>query len=95
MAAYMIFIRDSVKNPDELAKYAALAANARGEHQLKPLVVYGTHETLEGLPADGIVMLEFPTQQAARDWYHSPAYQEAKHHRELGADFRVIMVEGL
>jgi uncharacterized protein (DUF1330 family) len=32
---------------------------------------------------------------AAKAWYDSPAYQDAKQHRLRGADFRILLTEGL
>jgi uncharacterized protein (DUF1330 family) len=94
MAAYVIFIRDRIKDPKELAVYGEKAQGSAAGHSLKLLAFYGASETWEGSPADGVVILEFPTAEAARAWYHSPAYQAAKVHRERGADYRAIMVEG-
>jgi uncharacterized protein (DUF1330 family) len=95
MAAYAIFIRDQLRDPEELAVYAQKARAARGDHPLKPLAYYGANETLEGQPADGVVLLEFPSMDAARAWYHDPAYQDALVHRKRAAGYRVILVEGL
>ena len=95
MAAYVIFIRDRMNDPDEFAIYSQKARAARGDHPLKPLAYYGKVETLEGEPADGVVVLEFPTMEAARAWYESPAYQEALVHRKRAADYRVVLVEGI
>jgi uncharacterized protein (DUF1330 family) len=32
---------------------------------------------------------------AARAWYDSPAYVEARQHRHLGSDYRVVITETL
>jgi uncharacterized protein (DUF1330 family) len=95
MAAYVIFIRDRMKDPEEFKVYSQKAGAARGNHALKAHVYYGDLETLEGLPADGVVVVEFQDKAAAHAWYDSPAYQEAKAHRLKAADYRVILVEGL
>jgi uncharacterized protein (DUF1330 family) len=50
---------------------------------------------MEGDPAEGVVLLQFPDMDAAKAWYGSPAYQDAKQHRLKGADYRVIFAEGL
>jgi len=42
-----------------------------------------------------VVLLKFPDMAAARAWYHSPAYQAAKVHRLKGAEYRVILVDGV
>jgi len=39
--------------------------------------------------------LEFPTIEAAKSYYQSPAYQEAVRRRFLGADYRAFIVEGV
>jgi uncharacterized protein (DUF1330 family) len=63
--------------------------------QLKPLVVYGKMEALEGKAPDGIILLQFPTVADAKAWYNSPDYQAAIPHRLNAADYRAVIVEGL
>lgn len=95
MSAYVVLIRNSMKDPAEFAIYGQKAAAARGDHPIRPIVAYGACEVLEGDPAEGAVIIEFPDMAAARAWYESPAYQEAKAHRLKGADYRVLLLEGL
>ncbi len=96
MAAYMIFLReDPVQNPDEMAEYQRRTREITGDYKLKPLVVYGDIETVEGKAPDGMVMLEFPTAEDARAWYNSPGYQDALPHRLKAANYRAMIVEGL
>jgi uncharacterized protein (DUF1330 family) len=95
MAAYILFVRDRITDAEAFAAYGPMAGAARGDHPLKPLAFYGELETLEGDRADGVVLLEFPTMEAAKAWYDSPAYQAAKAQRLKGADYRVILVQGV
>lgn len=95
MTAYVIFIRDSIKDAEEMATYGKKAAGARGDHKMTPLAFYGAVETLEGPKVDGAVVISFPTAAEAKAWYDSPAYQEALPHRLKGAEYRVMVVEGL
>ncbi|MBB3306020.1 MULTISPECIES: DUF1330 domain-containing protein [Enterobacterales] len=95
MAAYVVFIKDETLDKDELAKYSEKAGQARGDHPITPLAFYGALETLEGPEAEGVVVLEFPDAEAAKGWYFSPAYQEAKAHRLKGAKYRVLLVNGV
>jgi uncharacterized protein (DUF1330 family) len=37
---------------------------------------------------------EFPSRDAARSWYDSAAYREARQHREKGAKYLVVLTEG-
>lgn len=95
MPAYAIFIKNKTLNPDELKTYGQMAGAARGDHQITPLAYYGPLEVLEGDSAEGVVLLQFPDMAAAKAWYDSPAYQAAKRHRLKGADYRVILAEGI
>ena len=92
----MIFIREG-----EIVDQAAMEAYRSGNRSggaptgLKPLVVYGAMETLEGDAADGVVVLEFPDAKAAKAWYFSPEYQERAKLRQQAAPYRCLMVEGI
>ena len=95
MPAYAIFIKNKTIDADELKTYSQKAGAARGDHPLSALAYYGPLEVLEGDPAEGVVLLQFPDMAAAKAWYDSPAYQDAKQHRLKGADYRVILAQGL
>ena len=95
MSAYVILIKNETRDGDELKTYGEKALAARSGHDVTPLARYGAIEVLEGDPAEGVVILQFPDMAAARAWYESPAYQAAREHRMRGGDFRVILAEGL
>lgn len=95
MSAYAILIRNSIINQSELDTYAAMARKARGAQPPTPLAYYGEAIALEGPHVDGVVILEFKDMDAAKAWYHSPAYQAAKAHRLQGADCRVLLADGV
>jgi uncharacterized protein (DUF1330 family) len=95
MAVYVVFTREKMRNPEEYERYREKARPAAQGHPLKPLALYGEFEMLEGPAIEGAVILEFPTVDAAKTYYNSPAYQDAVKHRFLGADYRVFIVEGL
>ena len=95
MASYLIFSREKTLDGKELSIYSSQVPATLAGHEVKPLVLYGPHQDPEGAPSEGIVILEFPTAQAAMAWYNSPAYREVREHRFKGADFRVALVEGV
>ena len=95
MSAYLIFIRDRVRDPAALAEYGPLAQQSTTGHPVTPLAFYGPTETLEGAEVDGVVLVKFPDKAAAKAWYDSPAYTEARKFRHLGADYRVVIAEGV
>jgi uncharacterized protein (DUF1330 family) len=39
------------------------------------------------------MVYEFPTKDAARNWYDSVAYREVPQHRKKGAKYLVILTE--
>lgn len=83
MPAYMIFIREQTLDRTELEAYWAKVASTLEGVPLKVLSAYGPHISLEG-----------PNVEAARQWYESPAYQNAVAHRQRGAIYRGLLVEG-
>ncbi len=95
MSAYIILIRKALNNADEMKTYKKLARQASAGHQIQPIVFYGELEALEKSDTDGVAILKFPDMQQARAWYHSEEYQQAKQHRNLAAEYQVILTEGL
>lgn len=93
--AYVILVRDRMIDPAEFATYGQKAREARAGHAVTPVAYYGRHEVLEGPPVEGAVILQFPSFAEAQAWYRSPAYQEALQHRLAGAEYRVMIVEGV
>jgi uncharacterized protein (DUF1330 family) len=96
MPAYVIVFREGpVRDEAAMAEYARKALPSVADFAATPRIVYGAVHALEGAAPDGVVMLEFPTVEEARAWYACPAYQDALPHRKAGADWRVVIVEGL
>ncbi len=95
MSAYMVFTREKMLDAGEMEIYRQKVEATFAGHAVKMLAVYGSFEDLEGPPTDGTVILEFPSMEAARGWYDSPAYREVREHRLLGAVYRALLVEGL
>jgi uncharacterized protein (DUF1330 family) len=95
MSAYVILIREKLRDAEAMARYGAAAGAARGNHKITPLAFYGAHEVTEGAAAEGVVILSFPTMAEAKAWYESPEYTAAKAHRFQASDYRVIFVEGV
>jgi uncharacterized protein (DUF1330 family) len=95
MAAYVVFTRESTRDAAELATYSRKVGATLAGHPVTVLAAYGRHEVLEGPDVEGVVILEFPTFEAAKAWYDSPAYREVREHRFRGADYRGVIVEGM
>ena len=95
MATYMVFTRESTSNPSELETYMQKVGDTLTGHPIKVLAAYGRQEVVEGPEVEGVVILEFPSFEAAKAWYDSPAYREVREHRFRGAVYRGVLIEGV
>lgn len=94
MTAYIVFTRERMRDPEEFKTYSQKAGTTLAGHEAKPLVYYNPSETLEGAPIEGAVVIQFPSIEAAKAWYNSDAYVEARKHRFAAADYRCFVTEG-
>jgi uncharacterized protein (DUF1330 family) len=94
VTAYVLVDMD-VTDPEQYEEYKALAAPSLARYGGRYLVRGGASEVLEGdrVPRR-LVVVEFPDADAARRWYHSPEYGEAKAARAGAATGSFILVEG-
>ncbi len=95
MSAYAIFTREKTLNQAEMDIYHAQVQATFAGHDIKLLAAYGPFEDLEGHLTEGTVIAEFPTMEAAKAWYDSPAYREVRLHRFNGAIYRATLVQGV
>ena len=95
MSAYFIFTREKTLDQTEMDIYNREVSATTAGHGMKILAAYGPHEDVEGIPTEGTIILEFPTMEAAKAWYDSPAYREVRVHRFQGATYRATLVQGV
>jgi uncharacterized protein (DUF1330 family) len=94
MPAYIIALVN-VTNAEKYQQYAKGAGAANAKYKSRFLVRGGKKHALEGdIPFERIVVTEFPDVEAAKRFYNSPEYQEARKHRLGAADFHMVVVEG-
>ena len=74
MAAYIV-VNATVTDQTLLDEYVAAAGGTLGSHPVKPIVVTNEATVLEGEAGERVVVLEFPSREAALAWYQSPEYQ--------------------
>jgi uncharacterized protein (DUF1330 family) len=95
MPAYVIALTRSVYDLQKLEAYWRASGPTLAGRSAKALSVYAPFAALEAMgPLEGIVLIEFPDMAAARAWYESPAYQEAKQHRNGAAEGEFFIVDG-
>lgn len=95
MPAYIVFIRESTRDQSQMDLYRPKAVASLAAHPFDVLAAYGPQEVLEGPPAEGVVLVKFPSMVEAKAWYDGPAYREAREFRFRGAEYRAILFEGL
>lgn len=93
--AYWI-ARSKIINPDEYFKYVKLAGHASQNYGAKILSRGGRFEICEGtMEFKRFVLVEYPSFDAAMEFYHSQAYQDAAAFRRTGAGINeLVIVEG-
>jgi uncharacterized protein (DUF1330 family) len=94
MAAYFISFRDTMKDAARYAAYLQKAGASLAGREARVVVANGALTPLEGALPDGVVIIEFPHVQAAKDWYDSPAYQAIVGERLAVTEGRAVIVEG-
>jgi len=96
MPAYVIS-EVAVLDEDQADAYRTLAAASIGRHGGRYLVRGAEPEAVEGAweTSRRMIIVEFPTMEAAREWYASPEYAEALKIREDALDRRLLFAEGL
>ena len=95
MAAY-ILAEIEVTDPERYEAYKLLAPPAIARYGGRYLVRGGETAVLEGDWKPGrVVVLEFPTLEAARTFHDSPEYRAAREKRKGAAKMNMIAVAGL
>jgi uncharacterized protein (DUF1330 family) len=95
LSAYMIALNRSVHDRQKLEAYWKAAGPTFDGWGAKFLSVYTPLTPLELMgPLEGVVLIEFPDVAAAKGWYESPAYQQAKQHRDGAADTEFFIIDG-
>ena len=95
MTAYVI-VETDVTDPEQYQQYMAASPAAIAAGGGRFLVRGGELAVLEGdWSPSRLVVLEFEDLEAAKRWYDSAIYQEARKLRAGAANFRAIAVQGV
>jgi uncharacterized protein (DUF1330 family) len=94
MAAYFI-VDVEVTDPVGYEEYRKLVPATIAQYGGRFLVRGGAVEQLEGdWQPERVVVLEFPSLEQAKRWYHSEEYRAPKALRFKTAKAKMILVEG-
>jgi uncharacterized protein (DUF1330 family) len=95
MKAYAVAHLRDVNFNEQIADYLRRIDATLDPFGGRFLVHGGRIHPLEGQFDAALVVLEFPGLDAARDWYHSPAYQEILPLRTGNSHGIAFLVEGV
>ena len=83
-----------VRNADGFKGYTAALPEVLRKYGARYLTRGGRTEVMEGNSRSRIIIMEFPSYDAAMDCYRSPEYTKAVALRQPHADADVIVIEG-
>jgi uncharacterized protein (DUF1330 family) len=92
--AYLL-VQADITNPDQYQSYAKVSPGIIAKYGGTYLVRAGRAKTLEGPAAKSrVVVIEFPSFEAAERFYTSEDYQAARELRSGAATAQFVIVEG-
>jgi uncharacterized protein (DUF1330 family) len=83
-----------VRNPDGYKNYVAMLPDIMRKYGGRYVTRGGKTETVEGKGRSRIVVLEFPSYEAAMNCYRSSEYAKAIPLRQANAECDLIVIEG-
>ena len=96
MSSCYIFANVKVTDPVQYEEYRKWSSLAMKNHGAEVCVRGGAVEVIEGdWTPDRVVLLKFPSTEAARAFYESPEYLAARKAREGIAHMRMVLIEGV
>ena len=94
MPAYVV-VNVNTKHPEEYERYKEMAQKTIAQYGGRYLVRGGAMSVLEGTwTPTRIVIVEFPTYEKAREWWHSAEYAPAKELRQRLSATDLLIVDG-
>ena len=96
MPSAYILANVHVTNPAQYEEYKKLSTIAMQTHGAEVCVRRGTTEVLEGdWTPDRVVLLKFPSVEAARAFNASVEYDAARQSRQGAAVMRMVLLHGV
>jgi uncharacterized protein (DUF1330 family) len=96
MSSAYIIANVTVTNPQQYEEYKKWSSAAMQAHGAEVCVRGGKVEVLEGdWSPERLVVLKFPSVEAARRFNESPEYGRARAARQGAAVMRMVVVEGV
>ncbi len=93
--SYLVATYSEIKDPKKLKEYGEGAGPALSQNGATTLARGSDILSLEGIPPERAVILEFENIEEARKAYNSAEYQESKKKLEGGVTRNLFVIEGL
>lgn len=94
MSSYVV-VESNILDKDKLAEYSQLAAPTLADFGGK-FLAKGAVQSLHGnQPFAMKAVIEFPSEQQAKNWYHSDAYQALAEIRGQAMNSQFQLIDGL
>ena len=94
MAAYLVAHLTAIKDPDAYARYREAVAPALARAGAQFVIRGGEPHMLDGEKFGRMVVIEFPSMEAARGFFEGPGYAPLRTLRLSGADGSVGIFPG-
>ncbi len=96
MVAYALFQNLEIRDSEKMGEYAERVQPVTESFGGRYVVKGGAVDVMEGSWAPAWpVIIEFPSLEAAHEWYGSADYQPLKALRESAGTFSAVFIEGL
>jgi len=95
MTAYVLIVVDKEIDSEKMHEYRLGARDSLIKHKGKLLTLPSSKKlAVEGEDAETIIIVEFPTMEAAQGWYYSDDYQVPAKIRQAATVSRGFIIEG-
>jgi uncharacterized protein (DUF1330 family) len=94
MSAFLVAEAQAILDETAYQRYRPVGAAAVASHQGTYLIRGGSAHTLEGdWRPERLSILQFPSIEMAKAWYHSPEYQAARRIRDGAVRMRLVAID--
>lgn len=95
MAAYAVAVIRETNFNDEVAEYLRRIDATLQPFSGRFIIHGGPYQPMEGAWSSDLVVIQFPSMQAAQDWYESEAYAKIRPLRIANTVGDVLLVHGV
>ena len=94
MSGYWVVTASEIVDEEAFAEYRKHWGAIAEKYNAKMLASLDAHRNVEGVPADRVTLVEFPSYEAALAAYNDPAYQKSVPFVQKAGDRNLFIVKG-